>query len=241
MQRGASRATANTLFAALLVPSLAATVLLAVPAASPSATQTSDTISRFLESGQPPLTAYRARRHLEATSRGGKMSGELDAWTTLNSDGRFSFEVLQESGSNLIRQRVLHAALLEEQDNYANDRLAESAFTRDNYDFVLGDAVGEGNLVRISLAPRRRSQVLISGSALVKREDGDLVTIEGILSKRPSFWTRRVEMIRRYARIGGVRVPMEVRLNADVRFVGDSTFAMTYQYATINGQTVATH
>lgn len=239
MRRVASRATASILFAALLFAPFAATALL--DAASPPAAQSNDTLTRFLESGQPPLTEYRARRHLEATSRGGKMTAELDAWTTLNSDGAFSFEVLQESGSDLIRHRVLHAALLEEQDNYRNDRLADSAFTRDNYDFVVDEAVRDGNLVRIAMAPRRKSQLLISGSALVRREDGDLVTIEGILSKRPSFWTRRVEMVRRYARVGGVRVPMEVRLNADVRFVGDSTFDMTYEYATINGQTIGTH
>src|SRR5262249_857625 len=161
----------------------------------------------------------RARRHLEASSRGGKMTGQLDALTTLLPNGEFSFEVLHESGSMLIRERVLRAALLEEQGNHADAKLAESDFTRDNYDFRLDDS-RDGELVRIGLAPRRKSQLLISGAAFVRRDDADLVTIEGVLSKRPSFWTRRVAITRHYSRIDGVRVPVEVKLNADVLFVG---------------------
>jgi hypothetical protein len=82
--------------------------------------------------------------------------------------------------------------------------------------------------------------MLISGAAFVRREDADLVTIQGVLSKRPSFWTRKVQVTRHYARIDGVRVPIDVQLNADVLLVGDSTFAMTYQYASINGRQIAT-
>jgi hypothetical protein len=200
-----------------------------------------DTVARFLESGQPPLVAYRARRHLEASSRGGKVKAQLNAWTTLLPDGTFSFEVTQESGSRVIRERVLRAALLEEQENHASARLAESAFTRENYEFLLDNTVPEGELVRIGLAPRRKREMLIAGAAFVRRDNADLVTIQGVLSKRPSFWTRKVQMTRHYARIDGVRVPIEVQLDADVMLVGDSSFAMTYQYTAINGRQIATN
>jgi hypothetical protein len=227
---------------AAIVAAMATAALVAAPASAPDSTPPGgDTVARFLESGHPPLVAYRARRHLQASSRGGKMKAQLDAWTTLQPDGTFSFEVLQESGSNMIRQRVLRAALIEEQDNYRNAKLAESAFTRENYEFLLDDTVRGGELVRIGLAPRRKSQMLITGAAFVRRDDADLVTIQGVLSKRPSFWTRKVQVTRHYARIDGVRVPIDVQLNADVLLVGDSTFAMTYQYASINGRQIATN
>lgn len=225
---------------AAIAASVAVTALAATPISVPdSAPAAGDTVARFLESGHPPLVAYRARRHLEASSRAGKVKAQLEAWTTLLPDGTFSFEVLQESGSNVIRQRVLRAALLEEQENHANAKLAESAFTRDNYEFLLDDTIREGELVRIGLAPRRKSQMLITGAAFVRRDDADLVTIEGVLSKRPSFWTRKVHVTRHYARIDGVRVPVQVQLNADVMLVGDSSFAMTYQYSAINGRQIA--
>ena len=64
-------------------------------------------MARFLESGHPPLTTYRARRHLEASTRSGKLSAQLDAWTDLAPNGTFTFEIVAESGSDLIRDRVL--------------------------------------------------------------------------------------------------------------------------------------
>ena len=229
------------MLAALIVGLVAAATVVAAPL-TPSAQneEPADTVSRFLESGRPLLTAFRARRHLEAASRGGKMTAQMDAWATLTADGKFTFEVEKESGSGILRQRVLRAALIEEQDNYAGARLAESAFTRDNYTFRLEETAREDEFIRIGLSPRRKSELLVSGTALVRRADADLVTIQGTLSKRPSFWTRRVDMTRHYARIDGVRVPIEVRIKADVRLVGDSSFTMTYQYATINGRPVTT-
>jgi len=240
MRRNTSRVQ-PALFVAAIGASIVTATLVAAPATSSSSQTVSDTVSRFLESGQPPLKAYRARRHLEASSRGGKMKAQLDAQTTLLPDGAFSFEVLNESGSNLLRQRILRAALLEEQDNHNSAKLADSDFTRENYDFLVQESTRDGDLVRISLAPRRKSQLLIDGAAFVRRDDADLVRIQGVLSKRPSFWTRKVEITRHYARIDGVRVPIEVRLDADVLLVGDSAFDMTYLYLAINGRPIATN
>jgi hypothetical protein len=62
--------------------------------------------------------------------------------------------------------------------------------------------------------------------------------MEGRLSKPPSFWTRRVEIVRWYRRIAGVRMPVALESAANVRIAGESTFRMTYEYESINGQRV---
>ena len=64
----------------------------------------------------------------------------------------------------------------------------------------------------------------------VIRQDGSALRVDGTLSQRPSWWTRRVDIVRRYTRVSGVRVPVEMSSHADVRFVGDSSFSMTYDY-----------
>jgi hypothetical protein len=65
------------------------------------------------------------------------------------------------------------------------------------------------------------------------------VRVEGVLVKRPSFWTRRVEVTREYSRIGGARLPVMMSSVADVLFVGRSTFEMRYEYESVNGQPVS--
>src|SRR5205085_10783265 len=67
-------------------------------------------------------------------------------------------------------------------------------------------------------------------SIFVQPADGELTRIEGKLSKAPSFWTRRVDVVRRYERKGGVRVPMSIESVASVLIAGRSTFKMTYEY-----------
>jgi hypothetical protein len=47
-----------------------------------------------------------------------------------------------------------------------------------------------------------------------------------------------VRVVREYAEIAGVHVPVAMRSTADVLIVGASTFEMTYQYEEINGQVV---
>jgi hypothetical protein len=63
--------------------------------------------------------------------------------------------------------------------------------------------------------------------------------IEGQLSDTPSWWTRRVDIDRRYSQINGVRVPIQMASRADIRVVGDSRFLMTYTYTMINGRGVS--
>ena len=164
------------------------------------------------------------------------MKASLDALTWLEPDGSFHYQVLNETGSNLIRQRVLHAALEEEQRARAAKDTSGDLIPA-NYDFML-EQESTDKLLRIHVTPRRKSVRLLDGTVLVTREAADMVSVEGRLSKRPSFWTRRVDVTRRYARVAGVRVPLDMRSRADVLIVGESTFSMTYDYLEINGHPV---
>jgi hypothetical protein len=77
--------------------------------------------------------------------------------------------------------------------------------------------------------------VLVRGTIFIHPQTGELERIEGSLAKSPSFWTRSVEIVRRYERIAGARVPVLMQSTANVRFAGRSTLLVTYQYESING------
>ena len=204
------------------------------PAARSEVDLAPDIVERFLHSGEPRVTSYRALRHLEASTRGGRMSAALDAWTELSPDGTFRFEIVTESGSALIRKRVLVAALMAEQQSRNRRETDAVELTSANYEFQVGPGPELGQLT-LGLSPKRKSPMLIRGSAIIAAGDADLVRVEGRLAASPSFWTRQVDIVRRYSRLGGVRVPVEMRSLAKVRMVGPSSFSMTYEYAMLNG------
>ena len=69
----------------------------------------------------------------------------------------------------------------------------------------------------------------------VTRQDADLLRVEGRLAKNPSFWTTRVDVVRRYDRVGGIRVPVRLDTTAQIRVAGASTMSVVYDYQMVNG------
>jgi hypothetical protein len=194
-------------------------------------------LQRFLARGEEPPVEYRALRRLEANNPHFHQSAWMLAWTEYDHVNGFRFQIIDEGGSSYIRSKVLRAALEGEQKIWANREPQKASLTHENYEFDAGAAAPDG-LASVIVKPRRKDVLLVEGAIFVQPSDGELARIEGKLSKAPSFWTRRVDVVRRYERKGGVRVPVSIESVAHVLIAGRSTFKMTYEYQTINGQHV---
>jgi hypothetical protein len=215
-----------------------AAALLAAPAFQSPAGDSQDSpaaASRFLARTEPPLTSAVALRHLVATTRGGSMTGWIDACTALE-DGQLRYWIVGEGGSGQVRKRALLAAL-DGEVKARKENVSRAALDPANYEFA--PEIAEDGLLRVNLTPRRKDTMLIDGAMFLLPEDADLIRVEGRLVKPPSFWTRQVNIVRRYARTSGVRVPVSMESNAKVLIVGTSTFAMTYRYLSINGEAIS--
>jgi hypothetical protein len=186
-----------------------------------------------------PPTQYRALRHLDARSERLGASGWMDAWTEVAAGSGFRFQIVGEGGSGFIRSHVLRPWLAHEEKMWAAGDPGRAAWTSDNYVFEERGA-GPDSLVAFAVRPRRKDMLLVTGSIFVEPDAADLMRVEGRLSKTPSFMTRQVDVVRRYRRINGVRVPISIDSVAQVLIAGRSTFQMTYEYETINGQHVGT-
>jgi hypothetical protein len=198
-------------------------------------------VDHFLARKDPPPYQYRALRHLDARNEHFGVAGWMDAWTEVDRINGFRYEIAAEGGSGYIRSHVLRAALDGERKIWMSGESAKAALTRDNYEFTaLESPADRPSLAALGVTPRRKDVLLVSGSIFVKPDDADLVRVEGKLSKTPSFWTRRVEVVRRYERINGIRVPVAIESVAQVLIAGRSTFKMTYEYEAINGERVGT-
>lgn len=192
-------------------------------------------LARFLNAvGQGP-ESYRALRRLEARNRRLSDPAWMDVWTEADAAG-FRYEIVDQGGSGYVHGRVFLPALETEQKAWRTDD-GKGALTADNYTFEDRGAESSG-LSWIGVTPRRKDVMLVKGSIFLKPDDGDLVRVEGALSRTPSFWTRNVEIVRTYERIGGVRVPVRLESTASVRIAGTSTFTMTYDYESINGKPI---
>jgi len=192
-------------------------------------------LERFLATIEHGPSSYRAFRRLEA--RNGHLSDAawMHVWTTADASG-FTYEIVGQGGSDYVRDRVFVPALEAERTMWGAG--ARGALTHENYTFEdLG--ADPGGLAWIALKPRRKDVLLVNGSIFLRPDDGDLVRVEGALSRTPSFWTRKVEIVRRYDRVGGVRLPVAFESVANIRMAGKATFTMSYEYHTVNGLEVS--
>jgi len=203
---------------------------------APAGTALEPALHRCLARADEPLTTYRGTRRLEGRNERFNVSGWMEIAAELTADG-FRYRVIDEGGSDVIRSRVFRAMLENEEQIFANGDAAHSSFTSTNYELTPAESPEPG-LVKLFARPKRKDVTLIDGAVYITNTDADLVRVEGSLAKSPSFWTRRIDVVKQYARVGGLRVPIRVESTAQIRFAGTSTMTMTYAYEMINGVSV---
>lgn len=182
------------------------------------------------------LLEYRALRRMHAWSNRLNQEAWMDAYTTLE-HGRFEYTIVSERGSDTIRNKVLRTMLEREQELVNNGNASRADLTEENYDFKEPETGAEGNTV-VPIEARRKDVLLVNGKMVIDPVSGDLLRVEGRLAKNPSFWTSLVNVVRKYARIAGVRVPVATDSTAKIRFAGTSQLEVRYEYESVNGQPV---
>jgi hypothetical protein len=189
----------------------------------------------------PPVTQYRALRRMHARNERFNQEAWLDAWTEL--DGQtFRYEITSERGSDYIRTKVLKALLTHEQELVANGEAGRAEFSPENYQFEDSTQPGlqghQGDVRYVLLKPKRKDMLLVNGRLVVNPEGTEIFRVEGTLSKNPSFWTSLVTVVREFARLDGVRVPVSTESVAKLRFAGQAQLDVRYEYETVNGRPV---
>ena len=231
--RTRTRTLSQWVIGATLLFSAAAAAGAAAPDGTPAA---SGAASRFLAVREQPLTEYRAFRRMHARSEHFGQEAWLEVWTELDARG-FRYTIVSEKGSDYIRNKVLKAVLKREQELVADGECRRSELTLENYEFREAPATDGENYV--ILKPKRKDVLLVDGRMVLSQDGGELLRVEGRLSKNPSFWTSLVNVIRHYARVDGIRVPIATESTAKVKFAGLSHLDVHYEYETINGRPVS--
>jgi hypothetical protein len=228
---------AGTLSHALSQWVIGATLLLGAGAVAVAATSSPDRPEAISPSvREQPLTQYRAYRRMHARNEHFGQEAWLEAWTEFDDRG-FRYTIVSETGSDYMRNRVLKAVLKREQELVADGDCRRSELTADNYEF---QDVKQGDGERyVTIKPKRKDVLLVDGRMVLSQDGSELLRVEGRLAKNPSFWTSLVNIIRHYARLDGVRVPVATESIAKVKFAGIAYLDVHYEYETINGRPVS--
>jgi hypothetical protein len=221
----------------LLTTAAAAHVRAWGTSALPAPTAAPPILQRFLSLDDPNPSDYRALRRLDARNEHFESSAWMYVWTEADEAHGFRYHIVAEGGSDAIRSRVFVATLDAERKMWASGEPDRAGFTLANYVFEDRGPQSDG-LASLAVKPRRKDLLLLEGSIFLRPEDAELMRIEGRPSKSPSFWTRQVEIVRRYQRFAGIRMPIAFESAANVFIAGRSTFQMTYDYEAVNGQHV---
>jgi hypothetical protein len=193
-------------------------------------------IQRLLAQTTRGAIAVRATRHLQAGTISGNHRGWMNVETAVSASGAFSWDVISEGGSERTRDNVFRAVLQAESKAWRAGARDAAALSLANYEFVPVATAGSG-LNKLQLKPRRADSRLVAGTLTVTA-DGHPVLLQGRLAKSPSFWVRSVTIVKRYERVGGVSLPVEIESLADVKLFGKSSFSMRYNYSAVNGRGV---
>jgi hypothetical protein len=215
---------------------IGATLLLGATATPGAAPDRAAVPARIAVTPEQPLKQYRAYRRMHARNDHFDQEAWLEAWTELDERG-FRYTIVSERGSDYIRSKVLKAVLKREQELVADGDCGRSELTPDNYDFEEMQQ-GDGEQY-VTLKPKRKDVLLVDGRMVLSGDGSELLRVEGRLSKNPSFWTSLVNVIRHYARLDGVRVPIATESTAKVKFAGLSHLDVHYEYETINNRPVS--
>jgi len=184
------------------------------------------------------LLEYRANRKFYAVNSRFKTDSTMYVQTVFQRPDRLESTVTLHEGSHLIRSRVFDKILEAETETSAKKDRQQVDIIPDNYIFFLigSELCDSGPCYRLKISPRRRDKYSLDGEIWVNREDYSIVRIHGSPAKRPSIWTQRTEIDRRYKKVEGIWLPARMDSSSDIRIVGRSTLSIEYDYESVRTQ-----
>lgn len=170
------------------------------------------------------LQRYTALRTYRAMNFRFKKSATLQALVTFESPETKRITVLSEEGSGAIRKKVFRRMIEGELDALKPALKQRSAMTTDNYTFaLLGEEEINGRPCYVLEAePRRQDKYLFRGQLWIDASDFAVVRIKGSPAQMPSFWTRKIEFVREYQKIGPFWLPAKDESLVQVFIFGKS-------------------
>lgn len=189
-------------------------------------------VRRNEERAQALLRSESARiYHLTYRGLGGDRDAEMTVEATYESPVTKTFQVVDESGSKVILNRVFKKILEGEKEAAEPEIAAKTKLNRDNYDFqFVGFEPSEhGGLYVLDVAPKSISKFVYRGRVWVDATDFAVTRIQAEPAQNPSFWTKKSEIHHEYKKFGDFWLPVRNESISYIRLGGVATLTIEYK------------
>ena len=141
------------------------------------------------------------------------------------------FTIVSESGSEIMRSRVLKGIIAAEKESMQKENRARSAFNQENYNITLAGIEGapEPKSYILKAVPRSKNKFLFEGKVWVDAKDFAITRIECEPAKNPSWWTKRNDITRTYQKVGDFWLPAHTQSRTEVRVFGHTVLEIEYK------------
>jgi hypothetical protein len=145
--------------------------------------------------------------------------GELRAVRSVSCTGETTYQALDFTGDNVVRQEVITRYLAAESQAR---NLAGIAVTPANYRFRWkGAVVNAGRRVEMfQLSPRKKRVGLFKGELWLDGQTGAPVHEAGQFVRSPSLFIKRTNFVRDFETRDGLVIPVDVHILVDARMAG---------------------
>ena len=155
---------------------------------------------------------------------------EMTVRVACDDAGIKTFSVLSEAGSGFVRSRIIRRMIDAEREASEKGEREETRIIPRNYDFrLLTTAVVDGRPAYVlEIEPKTHNRFLVRGRIWVDAEEFAITRIDGSPAKNPSFWTRSIQVVHRYTRVGKLWLPASNESYAEARLFGLTEVRIDY-------------
>jgi hypothetical protein len=181
------------------------------------------------------LHEYEAIRRFHASNLRFSVDSRLVVLTTFRQPDLQESRVIEQEGSKFVRERVFDKILEAEKETKSKKVKAQTDILPENYDFTLlgMDDIQGRKCYHLAISPKHKSKYLLNGSVWVDAKNYGIARVQGSPSKRPSLWTLKTEVDRRYKPIGDFWLTDRIDSMSDLLVAGHSTLSIEYSYENV--------
>ena len=213
---------------------------------SPSLPSTQEILNRMMERNafqDRTLLDFTASRKFYAADLRFKTDSTMHVRTVFRRPDQVQSTVVSEEGSGvgsgLIRSHVFEKILEAENETHAKKDKQQVDITPANYTFSLegADDCSGRSCYRMKISPKRRDKYSLDGEVWIDAEDYSIVRMHGEPAKRPSIWTLKTEIDRRYKKVDGIWLPERLDSTSNIMVAGHSVLSIEYIYDSVHTTT----